>query len=334
MDEVVTPRVLLVEPGVDEAELIVGVLGDHLGPAAVTLCRTLDAALSADLPATDIVLCNAVLPDAADRDVLGELRAARADLPVVLLARRGDTQHALRAIREGAYDYLVKSGDWLFALPVAVEKNLAIAATRRENAKLHEQVQRTLHDLQDRNAQLRAAVQQLETMALTDALSGLANRRAFNEALDRSFAEATRHGQDLTLIMIDLDGFKGLNDTCGHQAGDELLRIAGRVLSLSSRRSDLAARYGGDEFAVLLPRTDLAVASGVADRIAEEFAFAAAPFFARVGAPRPVTMSAGLASLDQSKAPNADQLVALADHALYQAKRQRGGKAMTNVLQA
>jgi diguanylate cyclase (GGDEF)-like protein len=157
-----------------------------------------------------------------------------------------------------------------------------------------------------RNASLLAEVQRL---AKTDGLTGLANRRVFEEALDREVARAARHGSPLSVILFDVDHFKSVNDRQGHQAGDEVLRSIGRALQASARAADVAARFGGEEFVMLLPDCATDNAALVAERIRATVAASAAG----------VTVSAGVASragagIDRS------ELVRAADQALYQAK--------------
>ena len=157
----------------------------------------------------------------------------------------------------------------------------------------------------------------VEELAATDPLTGLYNRRHFSRVLDQLFAEAQRYGKDMACVMIDLDNYKKLNDSYGHQMGDELLMLAGKVISANMRRMDVAARYGGDEFVVLLPHAGSSEASRVAHRIGEEFKQAAALLLKREG----VSMSMGIGSIFDNRPSHADQLVALADTALYRAQR-------------
>jgi two-component system cell cycle response regulator len=159
---------------------------------------------------------------------------------------------------------------------------------------------------------LRNAVllEQIRRLAATDALTGLANRRTLEEMLEREISRATRHGDDVTLVMIDLDHFKSLNDTHGHQVGDEVLRHVGRRLSEQCRDFDTPARYGGEEFAVVLPRCLQAEAEEVAERMRASLAS---------GGPVPITASAGVATFP-SQAGSSDELIRAADHALYRAK--------------
>ncbi len=149
---------------------------------------------------------------------------------MILVTGEGIIENAARAIRQGAYDYIVKAGDYLFAIPLMVEKNLAIWQTKQENLRLQEQLTRTLEEVSVKNKQLEAAVKQLAAMAATDPLTGLANRRTLALTMERSFAEAVRYGHDLACIMIDLDGFKLLNDTLGHQRGDGILEAVATIL--------------------------------------------------------------------------------------------------------
>jgi diguanylate cyclase (GGDEF)-like protein len=138
--------------------------------------------------------------------------------------------------------------------------------------------------------------------------------------LEGTWAEAVRHNLPLAFLMIDLDGFKTVNDNLGHQRGDDLLRLAARVLRANCRQVDVAARYGGDEFCVLMPHTEADEALAVADRILREFDIAAGSI---PGQPE-ISMSIGVSQINLSRPINADQLVSHADQAMYAAKS--GGK--------
>ncbi|MEE9211804.1 MAG: diguanylate cyclase [Phycisphaeraceae bacterium] len=315
------PRLLLVEDDPDAADLICETLRDHFGCDCVRRCSTIAQALAVDTGDFDMVLSDINLPDGTGLELLEQLLQRRADLPVVFVTGESVLEYALTAIRRGAYDYIVKAGDYLFAIPVAVEKNLAIWKTKQYNQELEEQLKQTLDQVRIKNQQLEEAVAQLETMAATDPLTGLANRRAFGQAMERCFAECSRHGRDLACIMTDLDAFKELNDTLGHQCGDELLQRAASVLEANCRRSDVAGRFGGDEFIVLLPDTDLQRAQHVATRILEQFKLAAQALLGQTKLAGRLSMSIGLATLCDSRPASPEQLIAHADHALYLAKQ-------------
>jgi len=161
----------------------------------------------------------------------------------------------------------------------------------------------------------------LASLATTDGLTGLANRRAFDERLAEEWTRARRDGTQISLLLIDVDQFKKFNDHYGHQAGDGCLRALGRILSAQARRpADLAARYGGEEFAVLLPNTGPDGCAEVGEGIREAL-HDLAMLHAQNPPSRLVTASIGAAtSLPSQTALDCNTLVAGADRALYAAK--------------
>jgi two-component system, cell cycle response regulator len=157
-----------------------------------------------------------------------------------------------------------------------------------------------------------ALLEEVERLATRDGLTGLANRRLFEESLDRETARSRRLGTPLSLLILDVDHFKQINDTYGHPAGDAVLREIGNAVASSTKAFDVAARYGGDEFVVLLPGCNAIDASGVADRVRAEIAHQVSD--------APVTVSVGVATMPDN-ALDSQRLVAAADGALYEAKR-------------
>lgn len=172
--------------------------------------------------------------------------------------------------------------------------------------------------LLDRLEREREHSRRLEASAHTDELTGVGNRRAFDEALTALLARRAKGGSPLCLLMIDLDYFKRYNDSHGHLAGDQALRLAGALLRAALRPGDIAARYGGEEFAVLLPGVDAERALMVAERLVRDFRIADWPH-------EPVTISVGVAEASQGEAPQS--LVARADAALYAAKAEGRDRA-------
>jgi two-component system cell cycle response regulator len=160
-----------------------------------------------------------------------------------------------------------------------------------------------------RNAWL---LEQVQRLAATDGLTKIANRRTFEATLEREVARATRSAEHLSLVMVDIDHFKSLNDTHGHQAGDEVLRNVAAALAIECRDFDTPARYGGEEFAIVLPGCGPEEALKIAERL--RGAVAAAPSVV------PITASAGVATFP-GHAGDADTLVRAADDALYESKR-------------
>lgn len=204
-------------------------------------------------------------------------------------------------------------------IPLVVEGELVGALAAERGGGADAQVTRRTVDLLSQFAihatlALRASALQaeVERLADTDGLTGLANRRVFQLALSRELALAQRRGKPCTLVLLDVDHFKAVNDTHGHQAGDEVLRRVGLAMAEAARGTDVAARYGGEEFAVILPECSPAEAAAVAERFRAAVATNAGPI--------PVTVSAGVATYPRD-AGDGTSLIAAADHALYRAKR-------------
>jgi diguanylate cyclase (GGDEF)-like protein len=156
-------------------------------------------------------------------------------------------------------------------------------------------------------------------MASRDPLTGLHNRRHFDEVLSRGVSEARRYGTPLSCLMIDLDDFKAINDRFGHPVGDRALILAAETIATQLRASDVAARFGGDEFVVLLPQTDCGQAEVLSRRIADTYAACLREKLPRVSG----GLSIGVAGLSNTPGTTADLLLRAADRALYEAK-QRG----------
>ncbi|HEY9897930.1 MAG TPA: diguanylate cyclase [Pantanalinema sp.] len=183
----------------------------------------------------------------------------------------------------------------------------------------------------ERTEELQAASEKYRQLADSDGLSGIPNRRIFDEFLNREWSRCAHQGTPLSLIMLDIDFFKDFNDTYGHQAGDDCLRQVARALEGQARRpSDLVARYGGEEFGVILSDTDAAGAERIAERLREQIEGLAIPHAGSRNAPC-VTMSLGVATLVPSPGTGPSQVVARADQALYQAKQE--GRNRVCVLQ-
>jgi diguanylate cyclase (GGDEF)-like protein len=295
-------KLLIVEDDADQRQLIGETLEAHFGAQTVQAVESGAAAMKLELSAFDLILTDFNLPDISGMKLLEQIRQACAT-PVIMVTGENVGQLAAEAIRKGAMDYVVKFGDYLSTIPLVVEKNLTVAKLYKENEKLR--------------AKLEESLKMVEELAATDALTGLYNRRHFNRVLDQMFAESERMDSDLACVMIDLDGYKQLNDTKGHAMGDQLLAVAGKVISANMRRMDVAARYGGDEFVLLLPHASAQEAAQVTQRIRDEFGQGSAILLRQNEG---VSMSAGIASRKNNAPAGVEQLLGLSDAALYQAK--------------
>lgn len=313
------PRILVVEDDEDQRSLICEALSIHYSdPDGRNIVGVTNGqqCLAQDLSRFDVVLQDFKLPDIGGLELLKKI-LDRVDIPVLIVTGENSAGIAAETIQAGAQDYIVKLGDYLFAIPVLVEKSIRQHQIRQENRRLQEQLESMLDELKDKNLQLQESLEKLRTMAATDHLTGLANRRHFNETLERQYSEAIRYGFDLTCCMCDLDYYKQFNDNLGHQVGDRLLILTAEVIKNSLRSSDMAARYGGDEFVLLLPHTSVERGIAVGERMRQELVIESRKL---VKLPVGVTMSIGVASLEADHPATADTLVAMADRALYVAK--------------
>jgi two-component system cell cycle response regulator len=217
------------------------------------------------------------------------------DIPVVLFIREENEADRIAALEAGAADCLAYSTS-------AKE----VAARLRRHLETKERID-----------QLRRAKSDLERQAITDPLTGLCNRGFFNLTLESEAARSHRTRKPFSLIMIDLDHFKSINDTFGHQAGDSLLKEVAGALQASTRKSDVVCRYGGEEFALILPGAKIASAQKVAERIHRQIAALGQP---QRGLDIPVTVSIGISSCSGTSTMDPTQLLEEADQALYAAK--------------
>lgn len=317
------PRLLLIVRDQATAVLLTESLTGHFDPRTVHLETCVSDALQQDLEQYDLVfLDGSVSGDTALRD-LTALLEQQPELPVAVSLPPDALDLAAEFTRIGACDCLAAVAGYAAAAPLLIRKNLeqrAISSTNQPSA---------LERARYRNRRLQMSVRRLRALARTDALTSLDNRRSLTRVLRSSFAQATRYGQDLACLMIDLDNFKRFNDSLGHQAGDQLLQRAARIIQANCRSADIAGRYGGDEFLVILPQTDLETAEQVGKRISQVFESEVRSNTSAVSAGLTATMSIGVATLHQSGCSSAQQLVSCADRALYRSKK--GGKSRLSV---
>lgn len=227
------------------------------------------------------------------------------DLPVIFLTVRKDSVDKIKGLVSGANDYIIKpfDSDEL----IARVKNLL----RMKDLQCQ---------LETQNRDLEAINKKLEELSVTDGLTGIHNRRYFLERLGSEFSRSKRYKLCISLLLIDLDHFKTVNDTYGHQKGDEVLIKVSDILKQNCRVHDILARFGGEEFIISLCQTGPEGAHIVAERIRKsveeyQFSYPGAPDFN-------ATISAGISSFPDIKIDKIDDLIRIADASLYEAKRQ------------
>lgn len=296
------PRILLVE----DSETSAAVVARHLRDQYEIICAADGVqawgVLRAD-PSIELIVTDVHMPRMDGHRLLQKIRAAEdgriKNLPVIVMTTADRQTDRQLAFAHGASDFVAKPLD-----PLELQARV----------RVHQRLAQTVRELE-------ASRTLLEQQVSTDPLTQLKNRRAFAEIGRRHFALARRHKHDLSVVMLDIDHFKGVNDTYGHPAGDRVLINVAEILAHSTRSGDTPARLGGEEFAVLLPNTNRAGAALLAERI--RAAVEREPCPVR-GVPVAVTASAGVASYSVDSPESLDQLVEVADRRLYLAKQ--GGR--------
>ncbi len=257
-----------------------------------------------------VVVIDPRLPDENGHDLLRHLHAEWPVTQSVVLLADTSVAAARAAVRAGAADLLPKTPGKPEQLVEAVRGAQAVACSIAEKDAL-------IRKLSAENQELERVNTVFRRLAIRDGLTALHNRLFFNESLTSGIERARSKSQDLVLIFIDVDHFKLYNDTFGHQHGDLLLKQLGKLIRSAIRDTDVAARWGGEEFAILAPETSLTGGVGLAEKL--RTCFEAFPFHGAGSMPGgAVTASAGVAALHSDD--NERELVHRADRALYQAK--------------
>jgi diguanylate cyclase (GGDEF)-like protein/PAS domain S-box-containing protein len=244
----------------------------------------------------DLVFLDYRLPSGTGLVFMAEMAKAGHDIPAIVITGQGDEMMAARMLQAGAYDYLPKNK----LSPVALSRVVANAV---EKHRLTQEVARTMEKMAE--------------MSTRDALTGLFNRGYFNEALEGESARSERYETGFSLVMADLDDFKKINDSMGHLAGDQVLAEISERLRACLRKSDIPCRYGGEEFAVILPGTPLEEGLAIGERFRRNVEESPVN---SVGGPVKITVSAGVAAFLPGKSRLPQNLIQSADDALYRAK--------------
>jgi diguanylate cyclase len=309
----VTPgvRILVVD---DEPDLILFLrtLLEGVGYKVVTATNLAAAREIIRIEAFDLVLTDKNLPDGSGLDLCRELMPV--DCEVVMMTGYASLGSAVEAMRCGVSDYLQK--------PFEGEELLARLGRALETLALKRYHNELVGELREKNAEL-------EKMAIVDPLTQLYNHAYFHDSLDREVRRASRQDRSFSVVLLDLDGFKAINDSFGHKTGDEVLHrfaesLRGRNRRLTDlafrlRENDVAARYGGDEFAVILPDTPKIGAAVLAERLRVQFE----TLGLHDSQPVQLTLSLGIAGFPDD-ASDRDGIIEAADMALHAAKS--GGK--------
>ena len=252
----------------------------------------------------DLILLDVMMPDISGIEVAQRIKGNRQlpFIPIIMQTALDSTEAKVEGLEAGADDYITKPIDF---------------AELKARLRSMLRIKRLQEALEERERELLEVNERLRFMSLTDGLTGLDNRRHLNDRIDEMFQHAQRLNEPFSVVMCDLDKFKSVNDTYGHQAGDEVLKQLATILKEEAREIDRVGRYGGEEFLLLLPGTVLDAAVTFAERVRKHVE---RHTFTFPGGSTKRTASFGVAGWPHPKICDSDTLVRMADDALYVAK--------------
>ncbi|MBF0291575.1 MAG: diguanylate cyclase [Nitrospinae bacterium] len=291
----------------------------------------------------DVILCDYKLSGLNGIETIVEAKKLLPDLGSALITGLGTDQIIIDAFTKGRVDYYLMKPFTLHELTRVINMSLRAAHIRKRerifNEELRNKVDEATKELREKNRlltvreremallnkmlkadheRLKGLNEMLETLSITDELTGLYNFRHFTHRLSDEMTRAKRYGLSLSLLMMDLDNFKLVNDQHGHLGGDEALKRVAEMLQRSSRSTDVAARYGGEEFTLILPEVGAEGAAFRAERLRQTLSEIV---IESEGARFSVTMSIGVSSFEPQKTQSPHDLINAADQALYHAKK-------------
>jgi diguanylate cyclase (GGDEF)-like protein len=330
-----TMRILIVDDSVVSRTFIADFLYE-VGYADLILCNSVEEAYQAvefnkpDKTETDLdlILLDINLPGKSGLDACRELSGhdVFCDVPIIIISGADHLEGIDAAFSAGATDYIGKP-------PNHTELLARVRSALRLKTEINRRKARE-EDLLVLNERLAEMNRELERLTVTDSLTGLANRRFFNEFLNREWLREQRHQQPFSVLMIDIDHFKKFNDHYSHLQGDICLqKVAWALQSGLCRAGDVLARYGGEEFVAVLPNTDEHGAAELAAAFHACVQELALPHAESPVSPI-VTISIGLASVIPNQSLSPSQVVAMADEALYRAKQAGRNQSATADLPA
>ena len=306
-----TSCILIVDDHEDNIEVLTVRL-ESRGYKTLSAYNGKDAIKIVEATPPDLILLDVMMPEMDGNEVARHIKGNKGlpFIPIIMQTALDSTDSKVEGLEAGADDYITKPIDF---------------AELKARLRSMLRIKRLQESLEEREKELVEANERLTYMSQTDALTGLDNRRHLNERIDEMFSHAKRLNEPFSLVMCDLDKFKSVNDTYGHQAGDEVLKQLSAILRDEAREIDRVGRYGGEEFMLLLPGTVLDAAVTFAERVRKRIE---GNTFTFPGGTLTRTSSFGVAGWPHPKIEQCDDLVRTADDALYVAKETGRNKVV------
>lgn len=321
---------------VDDNPINLGALFDFLTNSGFKVLVAEDgesAIEKANYARPDVILLDVIMPGIDGFETCRRLKANEStqEIPVIFMTALSQTAVVVKGFELGAVDYITKPTQQEIVL-ARVATHLTIQRLRRSLQEQNARLQQEIKHRQQAEAELQKANHELTRIATLDGLTQIANRRRFDECLDRAWHILLREQMSLCLLLCDVDFFKLYNDSKGHQAGDDCLQQVAQAIKKSVKRpADLAARYGGEEFAVILPNTHAEGAVQVAEEIRMSVK-ALSIIHPQSPISEYVTLSVGVSCTIPCHDTSVEDLIAAADRALYQAKHSGRDRVVFNNL--
>jgi diguanylate cyclase (GGDEF)-like protein len=258
----------------------------------------------------DLILMDVVMPDMDGLETCRQLKESvqTADIPVIFLTAMSESTDVIKGFEAGGQDYIVK--------PFNKTEVIARVKNHVELKKSKEKIIQYALELEQKNKELQVLLEKVEQIARTDFLTGVSNRRYAIDKMHEELSRSNRSGESLSLLMIDVDNFKNINDNYGHEFGDYVLKIIVDLIKSVLRKYDMIARWGGEEFIIMLPGTDIDKAKIVAEKIGS---FVREQTFNYKGRSFVITITTGVAQYQAGD--DLDNVIKRADEAMYRGKK-------------
>ncbi len=265
----------------------------------------------------DLIFSDIRMPRMTGIEMIRLIRQEDDTIPIIVTTAHQETELLMDCIEIGVSGYLLKPIN-LKQLTKVIKQNCEKIYYKKQNELYEASLEKLV---QERTKELEEAKEVLQKLVSIDPLTGLYNRRYFNEISKTLFNLSKRNNQPLSVLMIDIDRFKFINDSFGHMAGDKVLIHIAKEIMYSLRNSDVAVRFGGEEFLIILPGTPLQGATQIARKIKENIEREEIPVYDAQNNFIKLTVSIGIAECECKSDQGIDDLVHKSDEALYQAKR-------------